>query len=157
MLKLVYYGQNDGHWGPDVTLTGDPGTDNVTLLNAGYLGGKVVSLVASATASRGVVAVPCDAAAFHPFGFLMNGPGEFAGAIGPSGSGKISIVRAMPVILVDSQAYDALGTYVIGGPVYCGTGAKVGLVTSVSTGPIIGTVTAIPTATFPWLGIAALI
>ena len=58
MLKLVYYGQNDGHWGPDVTLTGDPGTDNVTLLNAGYLGGKVVSLVASATASRGVVAVP---------------------------------------------------------------------------------------------------
>jgi len=163
MLKLVYYGQNDGAHGPDVILTGDPGTDNVTLLNAGYLGGKVVSLFQSATVSRGTVIIPCDSALAQPYGFLINGPGEFAGAIGPSGSGKISVVRAMPTILVDAQAYNVTPTapYIIGAPAYCGTGAFKGLVTSDQPGSgfknPIGIIMCVPTATFPWLGIAALI
>ena len=163
MLKLVYYGQNDGAHGPDVALTGDPGTDNVTLLNAGYLGGKVVALATSATVARGNVVIPCDTGSMVPYGFLMNGPGEFAGAIGPSGSGKISVVRAMPTILVDAQAYALTPTapYAVGAPLYCGTGATIGLVTSDKPGTgfanPIGVCMAIPTATFPWLGVAALI
>lgn len=167
MLKLILYGQNDGNFGPDVNLIGDPGTDNTTLLNAGYLGGKVVALKTSATAGRGNVVFPCDADAGNvPFGFLLNGPGEFAGAIGPSGSKKIGVVRAFPEILVDSQAYDTStgSTFTVGLPVYCGGGAKAGKVVSYAstagTGAYtkaIGTVTNVPSASFPWLGIASLL
>jgi len=161
MLKMVYYAQNDGSQGPDVTLTGDPGTDNTTLTSAGYLGGKIVALKVSAVAARGTVIVPCDTSTLVPYGFLMNGPGEFAGAIGPSGSGKISVVRAMPTFLVDSQAYLLTDTFVIGSFLYCGSGANAGLFTAEvptagNKNPV-GICTAIPSATFPWLGVAALI
>ena len=161
MLKVVYFGQNDGLQGPDVKLTGDPGTDNTTLLTAGYLGGKVVAIKLSATAGRGNVVVPCDAATMVPYGFLLNGPGEFAGAIGPSGSGKISIVRAFPNILIDTQAYLTTDTFVEGAPVYCGSGANAGLVTAevpaAGFKAAIGTVQLVPTASSPWLGIASLL
>lgn len=164
MLKLVNYGQNDGNFGPDVNLTGDPGTDNTTLLSAGYLGGKVVALKQSATASRGVVIVPCDAVSGNPpYGFLINGPGEFAGAIGASGSGKIAVVRAMPEILVDAQAYVQTPTlaYAAGLNVYVGSGANAGLVTTDKPASgyqePIGRITHVPTAGSPWLGIASLL
>jgi hypothetical protein len=161
MLKLVNYGQNEGMYGPDVTLTGDPGTDNTTLLNAGYLGGKVVALKTSAVAARGTVLVPCDAATEIPVGFLLDGPGQFSSAITPSGSGKMSYVRAFPKFLIDSQAFVAVPTkpYAVGQFVYCGEGATAGLVTSdvptgggANTEPI-GIITEIPTASFPWLGV----
>jgi hypothetical protein len=163
MLKLVLYGQNDGAHGPDVALIGDPGTDNTTLLNAGYLGGKIAALKTSATAGRGTVLVPCDAATMTPFGFLMNGPGEFSGAIGPSGSGKISVTRALPEILVDSQAFLASDTFVVGAPVYCGSGANAGLLTAekpVAAGAFaapVGTVISIPSTDLPYLGVASLL
>lgn len=166
MLKFINYGQNDGNFGPDVALTGDPGTDNTTLLNAGYLGGKVVSLKTSATTGRGTVLVPTDSVAGNtPYGFLINGPGEFAGAIGPSGSGKIGVTRALPEILVDSQAYVASPTapYTVGAPLYVSTGANAGKVTAdlpTGTGAYtkpIGICTHLPSASNPWLGIASLL
>lgn len=168
MLKLINYGQNDGNFGPDVALTGDPGTDNTTLLNAGYLGGKVVALKTSLTAGRGAVLILADSTVVGvvPYGFLMNGPGEFAGAIGPSGSGKMSVVRALPEILVDSQAYVASPTkpYAVGQPVYFSHGANAGLVTADAPtagsglfSAAIGTITSVPSATTPWLGIASLL
>jgi hypothetical protein len=160
-LKSVYYGQQDGSTVPDVVLTGNPGTDQQTLIAAGYLGGRVMALKLSATAGRGTVIVPCDAATMVPFGFLLNGPGEFAGSIGPSGSGKAPITRAYPQFLVDSQAYVAVPTaaYAVGGYVYCGTGANAGLLTadvpaSGNKAPI-GVITSVPTASNPWLGVAA--
>lgn len=165
-LKLVNYGMNDGNFGPDVALTGNPGTDNTTLLNANYLGGIVVALRTSATAGRGNVVFPCDAdTGIPPYGFLLNGPGEFAGAIGPSGSKKIGVVRAFPEILIDSQAYDTAATFTVGHPVYVGGTAagKVGLTTSAPTTitagfkSAIGTCTNVPSTTFPWLGIASLL
>lgn len=166
MLKIVYYGQNDGAYGPDVNLTGDPGTDNTTLTTNGYLGGKVVTVKTSGTAGRGNVIAPCDADAGQvPYGFLINGPGEFAGAIGPSGSGKMGVVRAFPNILVDSQAYVSAPNpaWAVGQPVYCGGGANAGLVNSAASAATggykaaIGTITSIPTASAPWLGIASLL
>jgi hypothetical protein len=167
MLKLVYYGQNDGLFGPDVNLTGDPGTDNTTLLNAGFLGGKIMALKTSTVTARGTVLVPCDAATLSPYGFLLNGPGEFSSAITPSGSGKMSVVRAFAGFLVDAQAYVAAPTkpYAVGQPVYCGTGANAGLLTAdaptagqITAGAYaepVGTITVIPTASFPWLGVSS--
>src|ERR1700677_2846859 len=100
-LKLIYYGQNDGSTTPNVTLTGDPGTDQPVLTAAGYLGGVIMALGTSSTITYGansVVIVPCDASQAGtysglatgntgsvPYGTLINGPGEFSGAIGPSG------------------------------------------------------------------------
>jgi hypothetical protein len=164
-LKSKYYGQQDGTTVPDQILTGNPGTDQITLINAGYLGGRVMALHTSATAGRGSVIVPCDAGAgFIPFGFLLNGPGEFAGAIGPSGSGKAPITRALGQFYVDSQAYDATATFVVGAPVFCGAGAKAGLLTATALTAgagvftaAIGIVTQIPTATEPWLGVSSLL
>jgi hypothetical protein len=43
-LKLIYFGQNDGSTVPDVVLTGDPGTDQETLKDAGFLGGRIMAL-----------------------------------------------------------------------------------------------------------------
>jgi hypothetical protein len=161
-LKLVYYGQNDGSTVPDVTLTGDPGTDQPVLTAAGYVGGKIVALKTSATAGRGVVIVPCDANSQVPYATLLNGPGEFAGAIGPSGSKKAPVVRALWQGLVDNQAYDINATFVVGAYVYCGgtNHTNIGLYTSAalqgSTTPV-GICTHIPTATEAWLGVASLL
>jgi hypothetical protein len=170
MLKLINYGMNDGNFGPDVNLIGEPGIDNTTLFNAGYLGGIVVALRTSATAGRGNVVFPCDASVGNvPYGFLLNGPGEFASAIGPSGSKKIGVVRAFPEILVDAQAYDSASTFTVGLPAFVGGSVnnKVGLVVSAAatsatsgvtphTAPI-ATITNVPTTTFPWLGLASLL
>lgn len=162
-LKSKYYGQQDGTTVPDVTLTGDPGTDQLTLTNAGYLGGRVMASKTSATAGRGPVIVPCDAATMIPVGFLLNGPGEFAGSIGPSGSGKAPITRALGQFFVDSQAYVANPTaaYTVGKYLYCGTGANAGLITadvpaSGNTEPI-AICTQVPTASNPWLGVESLL
>ena len=160
-LKLKYYGQNDGSVAPDVALVGDPGTDQITLINAGYLGGKIITLANSATAGRGLVAQICDAATQHPVGALLNGPGEFAGAIGPSGSGLVPFVRVGFQGWVDSQAFVATPTapYTLGCNLYCGTGASKGLWTSdapangsVGT-EIIGVCNAVPSGSYPTLGI----
>jgi hypothetical protein len=161
-LRQKYYGQQDGSTAPDVALTGNPGTDQITLTNAGYLGGAVMALFTSATAGRGQVIGPCDASAGQvPFGFLINGPGEFAGSIGPSGSGKAPILRGLPQFYVDSQAYDATATFTVGLPVYAGGGSKKGLITATAatgTGAYtaaIGVCTQSPTTQNPWLGVAS--
>lgn len=160
-MKQMYYGQPDGSTVPDVALTGNPGTDQITLTSAGYLGGKVMSLKNSATAGRGTVIVPCDGNAMVPFGFLINGPGEFAGSIGPSGSGKAPIVRAFPQFQVDSQAYVGSPTapYTVGSLLYAGTGGSVGLITAdkATNATPIGICTQVPTAQVPWLGVASLL
>jgi hypothetical protein len=118
MLKLDYYGQNDGTTVPNVTLTGDPGTDQLTLTNAGYLGGKIMAVVGTYADGSALVA-PCDGATMQPYGALLNGPGEFAGAIGPSGSKKAPVVRALFKGSVDTQAYVATDVFVIGHEVFC--------------------------------------
>jgi hypothetical protein len=95
-LKLTYYGQNDGSTVPECTLTGDPGTDQAALTSAGFLGGKIMSLTTAVLAQNTSVSItPCDSASMVPYATLLNGPGEFAGAIGPSGSRKAPVVRAM--------------------------------------------------------------
>ena len=192
-LKLTYYGQNDSvNCTPAVALTGDPGTDQQTLTTAGYLGGVIVALTATtltinskvytvtsanepAFGSLGNI-VPCDANQSFPFATLLNGPGEFAGAIGPSGSKKAPVVRAMWQGNVDSQGYDSTaggavaGTITVGMYLYCGTTTTSGLYTSVGhsaaapTGtPVasfkvpVGICTHVPSATEPWLGVASLL
>jgi hypothetical protein len=185
-LKLTYYGQNDSvNCTPAVYLTGDPGTDQQTLTAAGYLGGVIVALVDSAATLAAPLAfqssyepafgsigniVPCDSTGTVyganegniPFATLLNGPGEFAGAIGPSGSRKAPVVRALWQGNVDYQGYDANGVFKIGQYVYCGgTGfTNIGLYTDAthkSAGPVIGICTHVPSATEPWLGVASLI
>jgi hypothetical protein len=163
-FKTKYYGQHDGSFGPDLALTGDPGTDQINLINAGYLGGRIVTLLESATAGRGEVVKPCDAATALPIGVLLDGPGEFAGTIGPSGSGKTPFVRWGYQGYVDSQAFDAepTGTYTVGGYLYCGTGAKAGLWTcdkpangSVGIAPL-AVCSQVPTGQYPMLGLVAI-
>jgi hypothetical protein len=134
MLKLDMYGQNDGTTVPNVVLTGTPGVDQTTLTNAGYLGGKVMAMVGTYSADGFPLIAPCDAYTMNPYGLLANGPGEFAGAIGPSGSKKAPIFRAMLKGRVDSQAYAGSG-FVAGHPIYCGAGVNSGLM--VATAPII--------------------
>jgi hypothetical protein len=190
-LKLTYYGQNDSvNCTPAVALTGDPGTDQQTLTAAGYLGGIIVGLITANQTINSVAyvvqsanepafgsvgnIVPCDSHVTVPFATLLNGPGEFAGAIGPSGSKKAPVVRALWQGNVDNQAYDfsaggaADGTVVVGAYVYCGTGANTGKYTSIGhsgTSPVasgagnvpVGICTHVPTTTEPWLGVASLL
>jgi hypothetical protein len=134
MLKLDLYGQNDGTTVPNVVLTGTPGVDQTTLTNAGYLGGKVMAMVGTYSADGFPLIAPCDAYTMNPYGLLANGPGEFAGAIGPSGSKKAPVFRAMLKGRVDSQAYAGTG-FAAGSPIYCGAGANAGFM--VATAPII--------------------
>lgn len=189
-LKLTYYGQNDSvNATPAVTLTGDPGTDQQTLTAAGYLGGVIVGIISSNQTINGIAytvqsanepafgalgnIVPCDSAVTAPFATLLNGPGEFAGAIGPSGSKKAPVVRAMWQGNVDAQGYDSNAggalTLAVGAYVYCGTGANTGKYTTIGhaaaspTPPVagfitpVGIVTHVPTTTEPWLGVASLL
>lgn len=160
MLKLDYYGQNDGTTVPNVTLTGDPGTDQLTLTNAGYLGGKIMAVVGTYSDGSALIA-PCDGNTMSPYGTLINGPGEFAGAIGPSGSKKAPVVRSMWKGSVDNQAYDTTKTYVVGTPLYAGTSGATGLYTNATPGgvaKIVGLVTAVPTQQNSFLlGVGSLI
>jgi hypothetical protein len=162
-LKLIYYGQNDGSTVPDVALTGDPGTDQATLTAAKYLGGIIVRLKVPG-AAQGLVAIePCDSASYIPYATLLNGPGEFAGAIGPSGSRKAPVVRALWQGIVDSQAYDTSDTYTVGTYVYCGSSSKAGIYVSTPAGTAgyetlpVGICTHKPTTAEPWLGVASLL
>jgi hypothetical protein len=185
-LKLTYYGQNDSvNATPAVFLTGDPGTDQQTLTSAGYLGGVIVGLIDSAATLTAPFAfqsanepafgtigniVPCDTSAVKyganegniPFAVLLNGPGEFSGSIGPSGSRKAPTVRAMFQGNVDFQGYDAAGAFKVGQYVYCGGNAhtNVGLYTDsthTASTTAIGICTHVPSVTEPWLGVASLI
>lgn len=171
-LKLQYYGQNDSQWSPDQILVGDPGTDQQTLTAAGYLGGKIMALITPVNNTAVAIALaPCDADSKFPFGTLLNGPGEFAGAIGPSGSKKAPIVRALWQGNVNSEAYDANATFTLGVYLYCGgtTHSNIGSYTSAAlagtkaaSGNIpgaapVGICTHVPTASEPWLGVASLL
>ena len=179
MLKLTYYGQNDSvNATPDVTLTGDPGTDQQTLTAAKYFGGTLVGIKTPTTGlsanepafgSIGTIA-PCNAdgasdgtASSYPFATLLNGPGEVAGAIGPAGSKKAPVVRAMWQGNVDYQGYDSAVTFVLGQPLYCGgsVNSNTGLYTIASkkgaNSPVVGICTHVPTTPEPWLGVASLI
>lgn len=166
MLKLIYMGQNDSfNCTPDVVLVGDPGTDQPVLAAAGYKGGKIVALKNPGVNIVAQVIVPCDADTLVPFGTLLNGPGEFAGAIGPSGSKKAPIVRALWQGTVDAEGYDASATFVEGAYVYCGgtTSTNIGLYTdntrkgTKAGNPAIGICTHVPSASEPWLGVASLL
>jgi len=155
-LEFEYYGQNDGTTTPDVPLTGDPAVDQPVLTSAGYLSGRIMALAFSATAGRGTVIVPCDGATKVPYGTLINGPGNYAESIGPSGSKKAPIVRAMPKFKVPAQSFVASPTtpYAVGEPLFCGTGANVGHWTADSNGQQTGICTHVPSAAEPWLGVA---
>jgi len=206
-LKLVYYGQNDSvNCVPDVSLTGDPGTDQTTLINAGYVGGRIMAIANTPhnASSTETVIVPCDtdlsatgigtatetatagvitggvfepgssqytnnatttvAGGNTPFAVLLNGPGEFSGAIGPAGSKKAPVVRGLFQGNVNAEAYDSAATFVAGQYVYCGghTNSNVGLYTdSAHKGAVIttavGICTHVPTTSEPWLGVASLL
>lgn len=184
------YGQNDSvNCTPAVLLTGDPGTDQQTLTSAGYLGGVIVALTATLVGYTGsgyagysiqsayepafgsignIVPVDADSTVGNvPFATLLNGPGEFAGAIGPSGSKKAPVVRALWQGNVDYQGYDAGATFTIGQYVYAGgsggSHGGAGLYSSLARGgastlrSIVGICTHVPSALEPWLGVASLI
>jgi len=187
-LKLTYYGQNDSvNCTPAVFLTGDPGTDQQTLTSAGYLGGVIVAILDSSATLTAPLAfqsayepafgsigniVPCDAQGTStygstegnvPFATLLNGPGEFAGAIGPSGSRKAPVVRALWQGNVDFQGYDSAASFKLGQPLYCGGAnhTNIGKYTTSSlagaTTYVVGICTHVPTAAEPWLGVASLL
>jgi len=208
-LKLLYYGQNDSlNATPDVLLTGDPGTDQTTLISAGYLSGRIMAIAGNPQNASNVetVIVPCDvdstlggtetatagiigtgpfnpgdrqytsnatttvAAGNVPFAALINGPGEFSGAIGPAGSKKAPVVRGLWQGNVNQESYDTQSgvTFVAGAYVYCGghTTSNVGLYTdkahSGTTGGTngyipVGICTHVPSTQEPWLGVASLL
>lgn len=168
-LKLTYYGQNDGSVVPDVALVGDPGVDQAALTAAGFLGGRIIALEATGThvsnTKDGVAAVLCDSSTAVPFATLINGPGEFAGAIGPSGSRKVPVVRALWQGIVDAEAFDGSsdGAYSVGAYLYCGTGSKAGLYVATAAGTAgfegvpVGICTHVPSASEPWLGVSSLL
>jgi hypothetical protein len=184
-LKLTYYGQNDSvNCTPAVFLTGDPGTDQQTLTAAGYLGGVIVAIIDSGATLTAPLAfqpsyepamgsigniVPCATSGTPygategnvPFATLLNGPGEFAGAIGPSGSRKAPVVRALWQGNVDFQGYDSGATFALGQYLLCGgaTNTNTGKYTSTprGAGVSVGICTHVPSASEPWLGVASLL
>ncbi len=120
------------------------------------------------------VILPCDADVADstynsgiPYGTLLNGPGEFSGAIGPSGSRKAPVVRALWRGSLSSEAYDTAATganaFVQGQWVYCGghTNSNVGLYTTTNLkgthSPIVGICTHVPSTAEPWLSVASLL
>src|SRR5208282_1397502 len=122
-LKVHYMGQNDSvNCTPAVPLTGTV---------SGYAPGSGYSIQPTNQPAFGAIGniVPCDRASANtagniPFATLLNNGGEFAGAIGPSGSKKAPVVRAMWQGMVgnsDGACYDANGAvFTLGGYLYCG-------------------------------------
>lgn len=168
-LKFRYQAQQVGDTKPDVALTGDPAVDQVTIRAAGYAAGKIMTLINSATAGRGPVIVPMDGSVLTnlPFGTLINGAGNYAESIGPSGSGKMPVCRAFPIFdltndPIETDCFEASPTlaYAIGLPLYAdGTASHVGRWTTdipVANAKVCGIVTHVPTASEPWLGVAQL-
>jgi hypothetical protein len=187
-VKLHYLGQNDSvNCTPALFLTGDPGTDQQTLAAGGYVGGVIVAITGASTNAAypvqsanqpafGLIGniVPCDTDATTygstnggvPFATLLNNGGEFAGAIGPSGSKKAPVVRAMWQGMVgnsDGKCYDTAATFVLGAYLYCGGSAhtNVGQYTdaahSNASAIKVGICTHVPTTTEAWLGVASLL
>lgn len=185
-LKLTYLGQNDSvNCTPNVVLTGDPGTDQFTLDNAGFYGGKIVALVTPsggvytnqpAFGSIGAIAL-CDNDSQVPFATLLNdSANEFSGAIGASGSKRAPVVRAMwqgnvgntsftsgaAVSIYDPNATGG-NAFVLGAYVYCGgtsntnSGQYTSFALKGTLATIVGICTHVPSATEPWLGVASLI
>jgi hypothetical protein len=178
--KVFYYGQNVGNTVPDVILTGNPALDQPALAAAGYLGGTIMSIHPSVNVlpvgSPVIKPTDGDVATYPPFGTLLNDPGEFSGSIGPSGSGKAPVVRALWYGAVDSVAFDTTDVYVLGGKLYCGgtTHSTVGKYTGAahagSQNFVVGICTSLPgAASFygpgsyqyggvnNWLGVASLL
>ena len=168
-LKFRYPGQQVGDTTPDVTITGDPAVDQVNLRAAGYAAGKIMTLINSLTAGRGPVIVPMDGTVLTniPYGTLINGCGNYAESIGPSGSRKMPVVRAMPIFeltndAIETDCFEASPTtaIAIGLPLYAvGTAQHVGRWTTdlpVANAKVLGVVNHVPTATEPWLGVAQL-
>ncbi len=172
--NIRYYGSNDGTTVPDVVLTGDPGTDQAVLTAAGFLGGRIMMIAATAVHQPQVAGSPVivpyngDQAPQAPYGTLLNGPGEFAGAIGPSGSRKAPVVRALWRGSLSSEAYDttdagfALGQYVYGGGTVHSNSGMYASATSVgghqgANSPAVGICTHVPSTPEPWLSVASLL
>ena len=169
-LKFRYPGQQVGDTVPDVTITHDPAVDRVALRAAGYAAGRIVTMIKSATAGRGAVIVPMNGAAasgHFAYGTLINGCGTEAESIGPSGSGKMPIVRAMPIFEltndpIEAACFEATPTlaYEIGLPLYCGDGTVAPLgtwTTDKATGAVaLGICHHVPTNAEPWLGVTQL-
>jgi hypothetical protein len=172
-LELEYYGQNDGTCVPNLTLTGDPGTDNAALTAAGYNSGAIVSILYNGTTTPGVLNLivhPLDgansltgAAPEVPYGFLLLGAGQFSSSITPSGSGKTPVVRAFPKFKVPAAQVTGstplngqrLYTANVGGGV--GPGMFTATPGSASTAGsiVVGICTHPISATEPWLGVAS--
>ena len=165
-LKFKYPGQQVGDTKPDVVLTGDPAVDQVTLRAFGYAGGKIMTRIQSLTAGRGPVIVPMDGSDLtkYPAGALINGCGNYAESIGPSGSGMMPVVRVMAVFdlsndPIETDCFEASPTtpYTIGCKLYAdGTAGHVGRWTPdlpVADAFVCGTCNHIPTASEPWLGV----
>ncbi len=159
------------------------------MVTGGYAGGIIVALVSTLSSAYAPFAgyaiqptnqpafgalgniVPCDRKGANtigniPFATLLNNGGEFAGAIGPSGSKKAPVVRAMWQGMVDNQAYGGTNILagVLGQYLYCGTSASSTAGKYVfaadkdgaDTIPV-GICTHVPTSGEPWLGVASLL
>lgn len=168
MLELLYYGQNDGTTIPQLAMTGDPGVDNAALTAAGYLSGRIMSIVRGSDTDKGLVIHPCDGASATeaPYGTLLLGAGQFSSSITPSGSGKTPVVRAFAKFNVPSGAYVAGEVFVVGSYLYCadttnpGTfaGQYTGTPGSGAAGQVkVGICTHKPTTSEPWLGVASML
>jgi len=164
-LKFRYQAQQVGDTRPDVALTGDPAVDQVVLRAAHYAAGRPVSMKVSATPNRGAVIVPMDglgASNQSPYGTLINGAGNYAESIGPSGSGCMPVCRAHPIFDLTNDPieeacfeFSPSPAYTLGCPLYAGTGGTLGQWTSVqAAGAIqIGICHHVPTTSEPWLGV----
>ena len=164
-LKFRYQSQQVGDTVPDVVITGDPAIDQVVIRAAGYAAGKIMSLMQSATPGRGTVIVPMDglgASGNLAAGTLINGAGNYAESIGPSGSRKMPITRAMPIFEltnepIGSVCFEAAPTiaYAPGLPLYCGDGTtadKGAWTTDQAVGALaLGICAHAPTNAEPWL------
>ena len=169
-LKQRYPGQQVGDTAPDVVITHDPAVDRAVLRAAHYAAGKIMTLINSATAGRGAVIVPMNGAAASghlAYGTLINGCGNEAESIGPSGSGMMPVVRAMPIFdltndPIEEACFEATPTlaYAIGLPLYCGDGTVAPLgtwTTDKATGAVaLGICHHVPTNAEPWLGVTQL-
>ena len=140
-MELLYYGQNDGTTVPEIVMTGDPGVDNAALTAAGYISGRIMSIVSGNTASpntpvstsaTGLVIHPCDGAASAvnngsavsevPYGTLLLGAGQFPSSITPSGSGRTPVVRAFAKFNVGVGAFAPADTFKLGQLLYSASG-----------------------------------
>lgn len=160
MLRVNYSGSQIGNLSPDITFTGDIPTDNAALATGLFIPGRIMAIKAAAAGTEPLL-TPCDGDTMVPFGTLMNGASNYAESIGSSGSRKLAVIRAFPVITVDQDAYVGT-TFTQGQKLYCAdvtTPADAGKWTTVqpvATAPVTGIVLHAHTTSEPWLTIAQL-